>query len=117
MSVDYTQQKLWEAVSALIGTGTLQRRLDFAAQHLVYLRKPEAPFPSSSALGERLEEVIGRLTNVPATGAAGTIAATTSTLDDAVAEEIAIEILSLLLEATRLAEIPTGVTETLRDRP
>src|SRR4051794_35771218 len=93
MSMDYTQQKLWEAVNALIGAGSLQERLGYARSYLAPLVDP---FPGLPRLQNRLEHVQAQLL---------------ATLQDPEAERVAQEIMSLLLEATRLAHTPVGVTE------
>jgi hypothetical protein len=96
MSMDYTQQKLWEAVNILIGTGSLQTRLGDARSYLAPL---DYPFPGWPGLQARLENVKTQLLE------------NLSHDDDA--EKAAHEIVSLLLEATRLARTPVGVTEAL----
>jgi hypothetical protein len=95
MSMDHTQQKLWEAVNMLIGTGALQTRLRDAR---LYLAPLIDPFPGWPRLQSRLEHVRAQLLG---------------SLPDHEAEKVAQEIMSLLLEATRLARQPIGVTEAL----
>jgi hypothetical protein len=95
MSMDYTQQTLWEAVNRLIGTGSLQTRLGHARSYLAPL---EYPFPGWPGLQSRLENVKTQLLE-------------NFSNDDA--EKAAQEMVSLLLKATRLARTPVGVAEAL----
>jgi hypothetical protein len=107
MSIDYTQQKLWEAVNALIGTGSLQERLRFAGDYLSKSQMHLPAFPAMPALERRLNEVLEQLAR------AGSIEDTTRALNDEDAQQIASKILSLFCEATRAARTPVGVIETL----
>jgi hypothetical protein len=95
MSVHYTQQKLWEAVNMLIGTGTLQERLGYARSYLAPLAYP---FPGRPSLESRLEDVRTRLLEK---------------LPDDEGEKVAQEIMLLLLEATYLDPGPVGVSDAL----
>ena len=109
MSMNYTQEKLWQAVHALIGAGTIQQRLNAAAQYLIRLRpdRSGAPaFPAMPALESRLNEVLRRLTEHG-------IDATVNGLAEQDAAAIAEEVLSLFVEATRAADTPVGATETI----
>lgn len=62
MGVDYTQEKLWQAMDTLVGTGSLQERLRFAGEYLLRLRGKEVAFPAYPALQERLMGVLDQLT-------------------------------------------------------
>jgi hypothetical protein len=95
MSMHYTQQKLWEAVNMLIGTGSLQERLDYVRAYLAPLAYP---FPGWPSLRSRLETVRERLL---------------TTLSDDEGEKVAQEIMLLLLEATSLDPMPVGVSDAL----
>jgi len=88
---DYARQKLWEALSALVGAGTIQERLMGAGMQLVVLQP-------RGLLSEHLEEfraIMHELTRCPAVGNEGTLAATTRTLTDDQGRAIAIRILEL----------------------
>jgi hypothetical protein len=111
MGIDYTQQKLWEAMNSLIGTGTLQERLKGAAQFLILLPAHDPAFPAFPDLEERLNRVLQRLTAVASSGE-GSIEATTQRLSDRDANEVAAEILSLFSEATRAAKFAVVASST-----
>lgn len=102
MAIDYTQQKLWEAVNSLIGTGTLQERLKYAAVAIGLLRVHAPAFPTFPELEERLARLIERVSDSPMRG-----------LSDEDAEKVASEILSLFCEATRAATYPVGASQTV----
>ena len=67
--VNYTQEKLWQAVETLVtGRGRIQERLAYAAEFLIRLDGGHPAFPEHADLQKRLDRVVDRLTNVPATG-------------------------------------------------
>jgi hypothetical protein len=111
MSIDNTQETLWRAAeTALVGAGRIQERLRSAAMYLIRLHTTEPAFPGHGPLQRRMEAVLQELTSTPATSAESTLEASTAALSDDDAKRVAIEILSLLCEATRLAKSPVGVT-------
>jgi hypothetical protein len=111
MSVDDTQEKLWQAVqTALVGAGNIQERLRSAAMYLIRVQATESAFPARADLQRRLEAILRELTGSPATGRGGTLESSIAALKDDDAKRVAVEILSLLCEATRLARRPVGVT-------
>jgi hypothetical protein len=98
----YTQQKLEQAIHDLLGPGTIQERLRFAAMHLTLLRPVDAAAAAFADpdLQRRLDLVIAQVT-ATASGEQG-IDIATRALQDEEGDRIAKEILSLLLEATEL---------------
>ena len=60
--MDCTQEKLWQALHSLVGTGTIQDRLTFAGMYLIRLRAHEPAFPAMPTLETRLLEVLHQLT-------------------------------------------------------
>ena len=110
MSADYTQEKLWQAVDILIGSGSIQERLEFAAMYLICLNSPkdDLAFAGDSDAQTRFDRLIERLTSAPPSGDEGTIAATTRTLSDFEGGRLAKDIFDLFCRATELADIPVG---------
>ena len=111
MSADYTQEKLYLAVETLIGSGSIQERLESAAMyHLISLdsTKDDLAFAGDSDAQTRLDRLIERLRSAPPSGDEGTIAATTRTLSDDEGGRLAKEIFGLFCRATELADIPVG---------
>ena len=108
MGMDYTQQKLWEAVRSLVmGHGRIQERLANAGVPLAIVHS--RAFEGHAELRERFEAMIRRLTTVqPIRGGEGSLKATTPGLADDDAAKIAEEIFSLFCEATDLADTPVG---------
>lgn len=100
MSIDYTQQKLWEAMNVMVGAGDLQERLKYAGTYLAALHLHEPAFPALPELEARLKRLLDALKRAGA-------------LSDEDAEQRALEILSLFCEATRAATTPVGATETV----
>ena len=113
MSANYTQQKLWQAVKALIGPGHIQERLNSAAVLLVLL-DPRMAFPSDPDAQTRFGRLIERLTSAPPSGDEGTIEATTRTLSDDEGGRLAEDIFGLFCRATELADTPVGFPNTRR---
>src|SRR5436309_3415518 len=99
MGIDYTQQKFWEAINALVsGTGRIQERLESAGRSLVILQHhgaDDAAFVKQPELQRRFDQVMDRLTSTPARGDEGTIRASAHALTDDEGREIANEIFSL----------------------
>jgi hypothetical protein len=95
---NYTRQKLSEAVGALIGADTLQKRLASAGQYLIFVHEPA--FPDDPEWDARFRRVKARLTQQE--GPNGRLEVTTWwALTDEAANEIAKEIL-FLYEMTNL---------------
>ena len=118
MSADYTQEKLWQAVETLIGSGSIQERLKFAAMYLIRLdsTKDDLAFAGDSDAQTRFDRLIERLTSAPPSGDEGTIAATTRTLSDFEGGRLAKDIFDLFCRATELADIPVGFQPSRRDK-
>lgn len=108
MSIDYTQEKLYQAVNCLISDGSIQSRLSYAAEYLLRLQGGDPAFPEHRDLQERLGKVLHDLASSPAIGDEGTIKATTRALSDEAGAKIAGEIFGLFCSATDLAAIPVG---------
>ena len=107
MSIDDIQKKLWEAVNVLVGSGSVQVRLGHAGEYLAQIEESAAvAFPAMIGSQARLAEIRRRLT------ARGSIHETTGTLTDEAASEVARDILSLFIDATRAAGIATGATDS-----
>ena len=113
MSANYTQQKLWQAVKALIGPGHIQERLNSAAVLLVLL-DPRMAFPSDPDAQSLFARSIERLTSSQPTGDEGTIEATTRTLSDDEGGRLAEDIFRLFCRATELADIPVWFSNKIR---
>ena len=113
MSANYTQQKLWQAVQALIGPGHIQERLNSAAGLLVLIDARMA-FPSDPDAQTLFDSSIKRLTSSQPTGGEGTIEATTRTLSDDEGGRLAEDIFRLFCRATELTDIPVGFPNTSR---
>jgi DNA-directed RNA polymerase alpha subunit len=92
MAYDDTRKKVWEAVNTLVGSGTIQERLAWAAECLIQLR-PDEELPKK--LREEFEAVCHELTKETATGNEGNIAATTRKLSSEEGTRLARHILSL----------------------
>ena len=116
MSADYTQEKLWQAVETLIGSGSIQERLKFAAMYLIRLdsTKDGLAFPGDSDAQTRFARLMERLTSAPPSGDEGTIEATTRTLSDDEGRRLAEDIFRLFCRATELADIPVWFSNTSR---
>ena len=113
MSANYTQQKLWQAVQALIGPGHIQERLNSAAVLLVLL-DPRMAFAGDSDAQTRFARLIERLTSAPPSGDEGTIEATTRTLSDDEGGRLAEDIFRLFCRATELTDTPVWFSNTIR---
>ena len=113
MSADYTQEKLWQAVNALIGPGHIQERLNSAAVLLLRIDTRMA-FPSDPDAQTLFDRSIKRLTSSQPTGGEGTIEATTRTLSDDEGWRLAKDIFGLFCRATELADIPVGFSNKIR---
>ncbi len=86
---DYAKQKLWEAVSSLVGASSIQERLTSAAIPLLALRPPQEVPPD---IKERLESVLAKLTAEPLSNETRS---TPRKLSDDEGRKIADEILSM----------------------
>jgi hypothetical protein len=90
----YAAQKFYEAMLALAGTGTIQRRIEYAALAFTSLRDDDVPLE----LLPRYRALYARVTSAPARGDEGTIAATARAMSDDEAAKIAEEIVGAFLE-------------------
>jgi hypothetical protein len=88
MSQNEADQRLFEAMHALIGTGELQSRLTFAALALVRLRDDDLP----DHLAKQRRELVAELTSEPLSDETGY---QPRPLADGAAEKLAEAILSL----------------------
>ena len=114
MSANYTQQKLWQAVQALIGPGHIQERLNSAAVLLVLL-DPRMAFPSDPDAQTLFDRSIKRLTSSQPTGDEGTIEATTyEHCPTTMGRRLAEDIFRLFCRATELADTPVWFSNTIR---
>jgi hypothetical protein len=73
MPYDYGKKKLYEAVHSLVGNGSIQERLTFAALPLVVLRTPltELSVALPAELHEKFNATVDKLTENPLSGEAG----------------------------------------------
>jgi hypothetical protein len=60
---DYARQKLFEALYALVGDGTIDKRLTFAADYVITLQPNQIP----TSIAEEFEAVRDKLTKTPLT--------------------------------------------------
>jgi hypothetical protein len=120
MSMNYTQEKLWQAVHLLVTADEpIRKRLAYAAQYLsrvYHVGSPDRAFTGHPELQERFERLMERLTSTPAVAHEGTIGASTNALTDADAAQSAEEIFSLFCAATDLADVPVGFEPRKEDR-
>jgi hypothetical protein len=93
MAYDDTRMKVWEAVNTLVGSGTIQERLAWAAECLIQLHRPDEELPKE--LREEFKAVCHELTKETATGNEGNITATTRKLSSEEGTRLARRILSL----------------------
>lgn len=115
MSIDYTQEKLWQAVDTLLGSSPIQTRLKYAAMFLIRLSgKDDDPAFRQPELQERFDRLMERLTSTPPMAGEGGIEATTRNLTDEDAASIAKEIFGLFCAASELANTPVGFGSRLR---
>jgi hypothetical protein len=112
MSINYTQEKLWQATLSLAtGVGPIRERLNAAALYLIrlhHVRPEERAFTQDAELQERFDALMDTLTSTPARGSEGNLFASICVLSDESACRIASEIFELFCEATDRADIPTG---------
>jgi hypothetical protein len=57
--MDYARQKYWQAIGILVGVGSAQMRLSFAAEYLMSLS--DKNFPNNPDLAKRHNEVMKKL--------------------------------------------------------
>lgn len=100
--MDHTQQKLFEVTHAMtVGAGDIHERLADARRSLaVLVARRDGAFPAHPEPQDRFDQVIRRL-RPP------------ETLSRHDASELAADILSLLVEASRLARTPVGAAATV----
>ena len=100
MTIDYTDEKLMEAVRILAtGSGRIQERLLDAAHVLILLRADDFP---EGDLRRKFNGVMDDLTFEQPEGEEGRISATLSAIDDEDARAIAKRIVSLYHAVNRL---------------
>ena len=90
-SPDYAKQKLCDAVYALIGTSTIDRRLTSAASYLLLVQPRDLP----AGMRDDFEKLKGKLTRIPLSSKTGFLLRPVSE-DDAV--KLAKAILSMLVQ-------------------
>ena len=88
MHYNYARQKLWEAVSVLVGDGSIQQRLTFAATYLILLKPTDLP----EGLHLRFAEVYKVLTKTPLSTASAYVP---RSLDEVESDTLAHEVLAL----------------------
>ena len=64
-SQDYAKQKLCDAVYALIGSSTIDRRLTYAASYLMLLQSRDLP----AGMRDDFEKLLKKLTRIPLSSA------------------------------------------------
>ena len=96
MEHTYAKQKLYEAVDALISSGSTQERLTFAAVPLVILSGPRGEVPAE--IQGRLESLLKTLTKNNAEPLSNAQGYTPRNVTDAEARKLAEQILSLFIE-------------------
>ena len=64
-SPDYAKQKFYDAVYALIGTATIDRRLTYAASYLMLLQPRDLP----AGMRDDFEKLMRKLTRIPLSSA------------------------------------------------
>jgi hypothetical protein len=104
--MNYTQQKLWEAVRMLAsGTEPIRQRLNYAGMSLAILNyggERDAAFASHPDLQRRFDAVMQQIT------AKGSIEESTRVLPEDEARKVAQELFDLFCAASDLASIPVG---------
>src|SRR5215813_6258806 len=90
-SQDYAKQKLCDAVYALIGSSTIDRRLTYAASYLMLLQSRDLP----AGMRDDFEKLMRKLTRVPLSSATANMPRPISE-DDAL--DLAKAILSTLVQ-------------------
>ena len=90
-SPDYAKQKFYDAVYALLGSATIDRRLTYAASYLMLVQSRDLPV----ALRGDFENLLRKLTRIPLSSKTGLLLRPISE-DDAV--KLAKAILSMLVQ-------------------
>jgi hypothetical protein len=90
-SPDYAKQKFYDAVYALLGTATIDRRLTYAASYLMLLQSRDLP----AGMRDDFEKLMRKLTKIPLSSKTGLLLRPISE-DDAV--KLAKAILSMLVQ-------------------
>ena len=90
-SPDYAKQKFYDAVYALIGTATIDRRLTYAASYLMLLQPRDLP----AGMRDDFEKLMRKLTRIPLSSARAPMPRPISE-DDAL--ELAKAILSMFIQ-------------------
>jgi len=85
-SQDYAKQKLCDAVYALIGSSTIDRRLTYAASYLMLLQSRDLP----AGMRDDFEKLLKKLTRIPLSSA-------TSPLPRPISEDDALELAKAIL--------------------
>jgi hypothetical protein len=93
LAYDYAQEKFWKAMDALIGDGSIQHRLAWAAMELTSLDGRDEELPED--VREEFKAVMRELTKERAVGDEGTIEATTRRLSPEEGVKLARRIFSI----------------------
>jgi hypothetical protein len=95
VSISYVQEKLWQALDTLVGAGSLQERLAYAAEYLIRLKIDEIP----DRWRAEFRTVMDSLTRYPAEEEGdGSIRASVRKLTDEEGEAIARKIMSIYID-------------------
>lgn len=98
--MSYRYEKLWLAVLALVGTGSIKERLRNALIGNLLALEPD-DFPEQH-LKQKFNEIFRGLTSVPATANEGSVEATISKITDDEAKEYAQQIFYLYDEVCQI---------------
>jgi hypothetical protein len=91
----YVRQRFWQALQSLVGSGSIQYRLEGAANALIYLRSDELP----ECVRSEFEAILHALTKYPAEREGeGSIGASTRKLTPKNRAKIADRILSIYID-------------------
>ena len=102
MSISYVQEKLWQAVDTLVGGGTIQDRLAYAAEYLIRVKVDEIPDSRRAEFGA----VMDSLTKHPAKVVGeGSIRASVRKLTDEEGAGLARKILSIYIDVSDLVRV------------
>jgi hypothetical protein len=97
-TIDYGNEKLWEAVHKLaLGAGRMKERLEAATAHIAMASGARRTM--SPALRAKFDKIWARLTAVAAPGDGGSVRATIAQMSEEEACKIASEILDLVYKA------------------
>ncbi|HEY6292255.1 MAG TPA: hypothetical protein VI455_11960 [Terriglobia bacterium] len=92
MAYNYAQEKFWKAMNTLVGDGSIQRRLAWAAVELSLLDGRDEELAEN--IRDEFKAVLRELTKESPVGNEGTIEATTSRLKSEDVVKVASRILS-----------------------